>query len=272
MVSLKNPTKKILGDNMELKEVSFEEVKEVFNSKNEVDKKRIFADAFGGLAETEAYVHCEDLPTCDCPVCGGVVFFEDFVEDPDDDEALYDLDYDGIRKSVLKIYKCKITHKGKALSYDELKKLIFRIEGMKFQIQYNSIYGYIYYDGGEEFKKAYEKLCEELYILDLPQFREVEIFWLNYVYEILETILLKDWFNEFAYHKRHPQTIWKKPVLKALEEIGVKTEGTPDTLEEWDCLYKMLKYLVPEDKRIEFSTICRRDLKKNPNFWGSGYF
>ena len=61
--------------------VNFEKVKEVFNSKSELDKKRIFADAFGGLAKTEAYVHCEDLPTCDCPVCGGVVFFEDFVEE-----------------------------------------------------------------------------------------------------------------------------------------------------------------------------------------------
>lgn len=255
---------------MEIK-VNFEKVKEVFNSKSELDKKRIFADAFGGLAETEAYVHCEDLPTCDCPVCGGVVFFEDFVEDPDDVIALDDLDYDDIREKVLKIYKCKITHKAKALSYDELKKLILRIEGMKFQIQYTSIYGYIYYDGGEEFRTKYEKLCEEFYILDLPEYREVEIFWLNYVYEILETILLKDWFNEFAYKKYHANWIWEESVLKALEEIGVQTEETPHTVEEWDCLYKMLKHLVPEDKRVEFSTICRRDFKKNPNFWGSEY-
>lgn len=251
---------------MELKEVSFEEVKEVFNSKSELDKKRIFADAFGGLAETEAYVYCELLPTCDCPVCGGVVFWEDF------DENIEDLDFDDIRKKVLKIYKCKITHKGKSLSYDELKRLILRIESMKFQIQYNSIYGNICYDNGEEFKEAYENLCEELYILDVPPLREVEIFWLDYVYEILETILLKDWFDEFAYRKGYPQTVWRKPVLKALKGIGVKTEETPDTLEEWDCLFKMLKYLVPEDKRVEFSTICRRDLKKNPDLWGSDYF
>lgn len=250
---------------MESKEVSFEKVKEVFNSKNELDKKRIFADAFGGLAETEAYVYCEFLPTCDCPVCGGVVFWEDF------DENIEDLDFDDIREKVLKIYKCKVTHKGKALSYDELKKLVLRIESMKFSIQYGSIYGYLCYDG-EEFKEEYENLCEELYILDLPQLREVEVFWLDYVYEILETILLKDWFNEFAYRKHSPQTVWRRPVLKALEEIGIKMEETPDTLEEWGCLYKMLKYLVPEDKRIEFSTICRRDLKKRPDLWGSEYF
>lgn len=241
-------------------EISEEKIKEVFNSLSVVDQQRVFADSFA--SKSKYYVEGEEFYTCDCPICCGVQFFEKLSPDS---EYLDDLDYPAIYDFIQKMYKCKISHIFKNKTYEEIKESIHRVERMQYLIRERSIYRFCHYDGGEEFMKRYDKLCNEFYIAHIAPYRTTELEWLDFIQKILESLLIeKGWFKDL-YTTKEIAPGWyfalADATIKGLKEIDVDFEiNRGDVINEWKCLRRILPHIVPKEKQSTFSKVARKHI------------
>ena len=251
-------------------QISEDKIKEVFNNLIVEDQKKVFSDSFAALSKY--YVEGEQFYTNDCPICAGVEFFEKFLTDEMNDIEC--LDYDQIFKFVQKMYKCKITHMFKNKTYEEVKKAIRRVESMRFTIREESIYHFCYYDGGESFMKRYDSLCEDFYIAPLPTYRTTELEWLNFVQNILESLLFeKGWFNDFCTTKEIAPGWYfalADAAVKGLKELDIEFDiSRKDIIDEWKCLRRILPIIVPKEKQTAFSKIARKHIVEKSD---NGYY
>lgn len=145
-----------------------------------------------------------------------------------------------------------------SMDYETTKKYLKQSEGLIKTINGCSLH-YLLEDDNKEYLKMYDKLLNTFKIAPLA-YKDVELYWLHKICDILLENLYKNWFNDFMTSGYLSQTIFVKPVHEGLKSIGINI-GINELSDNWECYRKTIKYIVPKDKEHQFSKACREEFR-----------
>lgn len=244
-------------------DINKENVLEIYKSKNEMEQTMLNAEAI--MYNTpDVYVYAEAFYTYESPVTYGMKFWECFFEEDDFEEEddvyiLMDkyMDYDDVYEILLEHYKEVVRDIFSKMNYNELKKTIHCIQWLIGVYNESSLVFII--DNEEKILEKYENL-KKIFKLAGIDTRQCDMFWFNILYEIGVDYLYEDWFDDLVSKTAYiSQTIFIEPVGIGLEAIGFDV-NYKDLRENWKCYQKVIKYIVPDDKKKIFSKACREKL------------
>ena len=244
-------------------EINKENILEIYESKNEMEQTMLNAEAI--MHNTpNANVYAESYYTYESPVTYGMEFWECFFEEDDFEEEddvyiLMDkyMDYDEVYEILLEHYKEIVHNIFNKMDYNELKKTIHYIQWLIGVYNESSLVFII-----DEKKKILEKYHNLRYVFKLAGIdtQQCDMFWFNLLYEIGVDYLYEDWFDDLISKTAYiSQTIFIEPINTGLEAIGINIDSK-ELRENWKCYQKMIKYIVPDDKKKAFSKACREQL------------
>lgn len=244
-------------------EINKENVLSIYNEKNDMEQTMLNAEAI--MHNTpNANVYAESFYTYESPVTYGMKFWECFFDEDDfkeedDVDLLIDkyMDYDAVYDILLEHYK-KIVHNiFRKMKYDEIKATVHNIQYL-IGIYSNSSFEFII-DKQERIIEAYQKL-QDIFKLASIDTKRCDMYWFDILYEIGLEYLYENWFDDLISKTYYiSQTIFIEPICVGLKAAGLDIDEK-EIRENWKCYQKIIKYIVPDDKKKIFSKACREKL------------
>ena len=244
-------------------EINKENVLSIYNEKNDMEQTMLNAEAI--MHNTpNANVYAESFYTYESPVTYGMKFWEYFFDEDDfkeeDDVCLLMdkyMDYDAVYDILLKHYKEIVHNIFRKMEYDEIKATVHNIQYL-IGIYHNSSFEFII-DRQERIFKAYQKL-QDIFKLASIDTKQCDMFWFEILYEIGLEYLYENWFDDLISKTCYiSQTIFIEPIYTGLKATGLDIDEK-EVRENWKCYQKIIKYMVPDDKKKIFSKACREKL------------
>lgn len=244
-------------------EINKENVLSIYNEKSEMEQTMLNAEAI--MYNTpDTYVYAESFYTYESPVTYGMKFWECFFEEDDFEEEddvyiLMDkyMDYDEVYEILLEHYKEIVHDVFKEMKYDEVKTLIHCIQYLIGVYKESSLVFII--DNEERILERYESL-RKIFKLAGIDTQQCDMYWFDILYEIGLEYLYEDWFDDLISKTSYiSQSIFIEPIGAGLEAIGLDIDKK-DLRENWKCYQKIIKYIVPDEKKKIFSKACREQL------------
>lgn len=244
-------------------EINKENVLSIYNEKNEMEQTMLNAEAI--MHNTpDVYIYAESYYTYESPVTYGMKFWECFFEEDDleEDESVEMLmdkyiDYDEVYEILLEHYKEVVRNIFQEMKYDEVKTLIHCIEYL-IGVYNTSSFEFII-DNEERIVERYENL-RDIFKLAGIDTKKCDMYWFNILHEIGLECLYKNWFDDLVSKTCYiSQTVFIEPIGAGLEAIGLDIDKK-ELRENWKCYQKVIKYMVPDDKKKIFSKVCREKL------------
>lgn len=243
-------------------EINKENVLSIYYEKNEMEQTMLNAEAI--MHTSGANLYAESYYTYESPVTYGMRFWECFfheedLEEENNIEILIDgyIDMDIVYNILLKHYKEIIHDIFKEMEYDELKKTIQSIQDL-IAIYNKSDLEFII-DRGEKILEKYKNLKDVFKLAGIDS-KQCDMYWFNILLDIGLEYLYENWFDDLVSKTCYiSQTIFIEPVSTGLKAIGLEIDEK-ELREHWKCYQKVIKYIVPNEKKKEFSKACREEL------------
>ena len=228
-------------------EINKENVLSIYNEKSEMEQTMLNAEAI--MYNTpDTYVYAESFYTYESPVTYGMKFWECFFEEDDfkEEDDVYLLmdkymDYDKVYEILLEHYKEIVHNIFQEMEYDEIKTLIHCIQYLIGVYKESSLVFII--DNEERILERYEDL-RKIFKLAGIDTQQCDMYWFD------------DLISKTSYIS---QSIFIEPIGAGLEAIGLDIDKK-DLRENWKCYQKIIKYIVPDEKKKIFSKACREQL------------
>lgn len=243
--------------------INKENVLSIYNEKSKMEQTMLNAEAI--MHNTpDVYIYAESYYTYESPVTYGMRFWECFFDEDDfkeeDDVCLLMdkyMDYDKVYEILLEHYKEIVHNIFQEMEYDEIKTLIHCIEYL-IGVYNTSSFVFIV-DNEERILERYENL-RDIFKLAGIDTKQCDMYWFNILHEIGLECLYENWFDDLVSKTCYiSQTIFIEPIGAGLEAIGFNIDKK-ELRENWKCYQKVIKYMVPDDKKKMFSKVCREEL------------
>jgi hypothetical protein len=213
---------------------------------------------------SKADIYAESYYTYESPVSYGMTFWECFCEEEDfeeDDDPLIlvdrYIDYDEVYDLLLENYINIVHQIFQEMDYKEIKTIIHKIQDLTGVYNEASFARII--DNGEKILEEYDDLKNIFKLADIVT-KKCDMYWFNILYNIGLEYLYQNWFDDLVSKTAYvSQTIFIEPISLGLQAVGIDID-CQDLRENWKCYQKILKHIVPDDKKPVFSKACREKL------------
>ena len=236
------------------KMVNKEEVISVYNTFTKEEMKMMHADAILEGSKVPAWAEDQYAGGALCSPLQDI--WERFEKSEDFDVNDYIYVYTVIEELYFKGIKEVVFN---SMDYETTKTYLKRSESLIKTINECSLHYLLDDNDDKEYLEMYDKLLDTFKIAPLA-YKDVELYWLHKICDILLENLYQNWFNDFMTSGYLSQTIFIKPVHEGLKSIGIDI-STNELSDNWECYRKIIKHIVPKDKQHQFSKACREEFR-----------